>query len=158
MMPGPAAEKAMEAEEARTSQTVVAEGGNQSTLPLAPADELPMPLPRPPKLRILGQIKKLYIVAEGEDGLVLIDQHAAAERIRFEMLQESYRSRKIRQDLLAPLSIELSASERVVLATWQETLQDIGFDISPFGGTLTPCELSLPRAATWRALTACTIS
>ena len=134
MMPGPAAENATEAEEARTSQTVVADSGNQSTLPLAPADELPMPLPRPPRLRILGQIKKLYIVAEGDDGLVLIDQHAAAERIRFEMLQESYRSRKIRQDLVAPLSIELSASERVVLATWQETLQDIGFDISPFGG------------------------
>ena len=66
--------------------------------------------------------------------MVLIDQHAAAEKIRFEMLQDRYRSRKIRQDLVQPLSIELSASERVVLSTWMDTLQDIGFDITPFGG------------------------
>ncbi|HPM26663.1 MAG TPA: DNA mismatch repair endonuclease MutL, partial [Methanothrix sp.] len=131
---GQAEERAREAEETRSGQMVVAESGSQSTLPLASTDERPVPLPRPPRLRILGQIKKLYIAAEGEDGLVLIDQHAAAERIRFEMLQDRYRSRRIRQDLVAPLSIELSASERVVLASWQDTLQDIGFDISPFGG------------------------
>jgi len=130
----PEAEKDMEAETPRTGQTVVAESGSQSRLPLASSDLLPAPRPRPPSLRILGQIKKLYIVAEGEDGLVLFDQHAAAERIRFEMLQERYRSRKIRQELVQPLSIELSASERVVLASWQDTLQDIGFDITPFGG------------------------
>ena len=134
MMPGPEEGGAIVVEEPRSGQMVVAESGSQSTLPLASADERPAPLPRLPRLRILGQIKKLYIVAEGEDGLVLIDQHAAAERIRFEMLQDRYRSRKIRQDLVAPLSIELSASERVVLASWQDTLQDIGFDISPFGG------------------------
>lgn len=133
MMPGPE-EGAIVVEEPRSGQIVVAESGSQSTLPLASVDERPAPLPRPPRLRILGQIKKLYIAAEGEDGLVLIDQHAAAERIRFEMLQDRYQSRKIRQDLVAPLSIELSASERVVLASWQDTLQDIGFDISPFGG------------------------
>ena len=134
MMPGPEEGGAIVVEEPRSGQMVVAESGSQSTLPLASVDERPAPLPRLPRLRILGQIKKLYIVAEGEDGLVLIDQHAAAERIRFEMLQDRYRSRKIRQDLVAPLSIELSASERVVLASWQDTLQDIGFDISPFGG------------------------
>ena len=128
------AENDAEAETPRTGQTVVAESGSQSRLPLASSDLLPAPRPRPPSLRILGQIKKLYIVAEGEDGLVLVDQHAAAERIRFEMLQERYRSRKIRQELVQPLSIELSASERVVLASWQDTLQDIGFDITPFGG------------------------
>jgi DNA mismatch repair protein MutL len=131
---GQAEEGAREAEEIRFNQKVVAESGSQSTLPLASVDKLRAPLPRPPRLRILGQIKKLYIVAEGEEGLVLIDQHAAAERIRFEMLQDRYRSRKIRQDLVAPLSLELSASERVVLASWQDTLHDIGFDISPFGG------------------------
>jgi DNA mismatch repair protein MutL len=50
------------------------------------------------------------------------------------MLEERYRSRKIRQDLVQPVSLELSASERIVLDSWQETLEDIGFDISPFGG------------------------
>ncbi len=134
MMLVPEEDRAAGEEDSRASQIVVAESGNQSTLPLSSSEEMPSPPPRPAKLRILGQIKRLYIVAEGEEGLVLIDQHAAAERIRFEMLQDRYRSRKIRQDLVQPLSIELSASERVVLSTWMDTLQDIGFDIAPFGG------------------------
>ena len=96
---------------------------------------LPQIEPQPvPSLRILGQIKKLYIVAEGEDGLVLIDQHAAAERIRFELLQERYKSKKIRQELAEPISLEMSPSEMIMMASWQETLQDIGFEVSPFGG------------------------
>ena len=65
---------------------------------------------------------------------MLIDQHAAAERIRFELLQERYQSKKIRQELAEPISLELSPSERIMLSSWQETLQDIGFDVSPFGG------------------------
>jgi DNA mismatch repair protein MutL len=65
---------------------------------------------------------------------VLIDQHAAAERIRFELLQERYKSNRIRQELVQPISLELSPSERIMMASWQETLRDIGFDISPFGG------------------------
>ncbi len=123
-------------------QSTIAQGYEQRTLPLShQADaeaevEAEAPAsPQPgPGLRILGQIRKLYIVAEGQDGLVLIDQHAAAERIRFEMLQERYRDRKIRQELVQPISLELSASEMVMMASWQETLLDIGFDLAPFGG------------------------
>jgi DNA mismatch repair protein MutL len=129
---------AAQEEEAATPlhQSTIAQGYDQSTLPLDPVDEETRP-PQPeqgPGLRILGQIKKLYIVAEGQDGLVLIDQHAAAERIRFELLQESYRNKKIRQELAEPISLELSPSEMIMMATWQETLQEIGFDVSPFGG------------------------
>ena len=65
---------------------------------------------------------------------MLIDQHAAAERIRFELLQERYKSKNIRQELAEPISLELSPSEVIMLSSWQETLQDIGFDVSPFGG------------------------
>ncbi|MEI6102328.1 MAG: DNA mismatch repair endonuclease MutL [Methanothrix sp.] len=115
------------------SQSTIAENCEQSTLPLSEAKEMPKTQPRP-NLRILGQIKKLYIVAESEDGLVLIDQHAAAERIRFEMLQERYKSKKIRQELAEPISLEMSPSEMIMMASWQETLQDIGFEVSPFGG------------------------
>jgi DNA mismatch repair protein MutL len=117
-------------------QSTIAESCEQSTLPLNPmeeAKEMPQTQPRP-NLRILGQIKKLYIVAESEDGLVLIDQHAAAERIRFELLQERYKSKKIRQELAEPISLEMSPSEMIMMASWQETLQDIGFEVSPFGG------------------------
>ncbi|MBN1235537.1 MAG: DNA mismatch repair endonuclease MutL [Methanotrichaceae archaeon] len=113
-------------------QATIAESCEQSTLPL----EMPLAKvqPQPPRLKILGQIKELYIVAESEDGLVLIDQHAAAERIRFELLQERYSSKNIRQELMQPISLELSPSERIMMASWQETLQDIGFEILPFGG------------------------
>ncbi|MDD1737029.1 MAG: DNA mismatch repair endonuclease MutL, partial [Methanothrix sp.] len=117
---------------------VLAQSCQQSTLPLGPHAEGPVEqpsaaLPRP-RLKILGQIKRLYIVAEGENGLVLIDQHAAAERIRFEMLQERYQNKNIRQELAVPITIDLSPSERIMMASWQETLQDIGFELSPFGG------------------------
>jgi len=116
-------------------QATIAESCEQSTLPLSPeAGEKSLVEPQRPSLRILGQIKKLYIVAEGVEGLVLIDQHAAAERIRFELLQERYKSKKIRQELAEPISLELSPSERIMLSSWQETLQDIGFDVSSFGG------------------------
>jgi len=116
-------------------QATIAESCDQSTLPLSlMADEMPQVEPQRPSLRILGQIKKLYIVAEGVEGLVLIDQHAAAERIRFELLQERYKSKNIRQELAEPISLELSPSEIIMMASWQETLQDIGFEVSPFGG------------------------
>lgn len=123
-------------------QSTIAQGYEQRTLPLSPqadaesealAESPASPEPQP-GLRILGQIRKLYIVAECQEGLALIDQHAAAERIRFEMLQERYRDRKIRQELVQPISLELSASEMVMMASWQETLLDIGFDLTPFGG------------------------
>ena len=118
--------------ESTALQTTIAESGEQRTLPVSPEPALPGP--HHPVLRIVGQIKKLYIVAEGEDGLVIIDQHAAAERIRFELLVELYKDKKIRQELVEPISVELSASERLMMNAWQETLQEIGFDLSPFGG------------------------
>ena len=118
--------------ESTALQTTIAESGEQRTLPVSPEPALPES--HHPVLRIVGQIKKLYIVAEGEDGLVIIDQHAAAERIRFERLAEMYKDKKIRQELVEPISVELSASERLMMNAWQETLQEIGFDLSPFGG------------------------
>ena len=116
----------------------IAQSCEQSTLPIemtemAPAEAMP-PNKERPKLKILGQILKLYIVAVGEQGLVLVDQHAAAERIRFERLTKLYQSRSIRQELAEPIAIELSPSEKIMISSWQETLEDIGFEFSPFGG------------------------
>ena len=116
----------------------IAQSCEQSTLPIEmtemdPAEATP-PNKERPKLKILGQILKLYIVAVGEQGLVLVDQHAAAERIRFERLTKLYQSRSIRQELAEPIAIELSPSEKIMISSWQETLEDIGFEFSPFGG------------------------
>jgi DNA mismatch repair protein MutL len=89
----------------------------------------------PSKLRVLGQVLKLYIVAESEQGLMLIDQHAAAERIRFERLRERYGQKKISQELVEAVTIELSPKEQQILESWKEVLADIGFDIDHFGGS-----------------------
>lgn len=96
---------------------------------------IPEAEPEKPRLNILGQVRKLFIVAESEEGLMLIDQHAAAERIRFEMLREKYRTRNIAQELVEPVTIELTPKEQVQLDSWLEVLSDIGFDISHFGGS-----------------------
>ncbi len=116
-------------------QSTIAQSYEQSTLPveMAPSETRPAKEERP-SLRIMGQIQKLYIVAESDQGLVLIDQHAAAERIRFERLTRLYISRSIRQELAEPIAIELSPSEQIMISSWQETLEDIGFEFSPFGG------------------------
>lgn len=117
------------------TQASIAQSCEQSTLPVDMAPEEPMPANNEqPRLKILGQILKLYIVAVGEQGLILVDQHAAAERIRFERLTKRYQNRSIRQELAEPITIELSPSEQIMISSWQETLEDIGFEFSPFGG------------------------
>ncbi len=110
---------------------------DQRTLPLQIESEEVVEAPvavDEPRLKILGQILDLYIVAEGDEGLMLIDQHAAAERIRFERLRELYSQKRIRQELAEPMAIELSPSEQILIESWQETLREIGFEIAPFGG------------------------
>jgi DNA mismatch repair protein MutL len=85
-------------------------------------------------LRILGQTLETYIVAEDDVGLILIDQHAAAERVRYEQLIRRYETRSISQELSVPVTIELSAKEQILLQSWSEVLSDMGFEIAPFGG------------------------
>ncbi|MFZ3050666.1 MAG: DNA mismatch repair endonuclease MutL [Methanothrix sp.] len=133
-----ASERLKASDQITASEETLAQNAQQSTLPLDVEDTaLDQALPERenrPILKILGQIKRLYIVAESDQGLVLIDQHAAAERIRFERLTERYQKRSIRQELAQPVTIELMASEEIMLSSWKEVLDDIGFEISSFGG------------------------
>ena len=116
-------------------RATIARESEQRTLPLELGAELQLAVEsKAPRLKILGQILKLYIVAEGDSGLMLIDQHAAAERIRFERLRELYSHKRIKQELAEPIAIELSPTEAILIESWQETLKDIGFEIIPFGG------------------------
>ena len=90
---------------------------------------------RLPMLRVLGQVRQTYIIAEGPDGLYLIDQHAAHERILFEQLQTEQTAMAVSsQTLLQPLTIELPAQQRGLLEALSEQLSAFGFDIAPFGG------------------------
>lgn len=87
-----------------------------------------------PILRVLGQLSGTYIIAEGPDGLYLIDQHAAHERVLFERVRaQRARSEVEVQGLLEPLTIEVTPRQEEVLKTREEVLASYGFAIEPFG-------------------------
>ncbi len=91
---------------------------------------------RLPPLRLLGQVAQTYILAEGPDGLYLIDQHAAHERILYERLRALRASLAVpMQTLLEPRTIELTQYQARVLEAREESIRRLGFDIAPFGGT-----------------------
>ncbi len=86
-------------------------------------------------LRILGTLGNLYLVAEGSSGLVLIDQHAAHERILFErLLAAAARGDGPRQPLLLPVTIELAPADAAFLSGRREDFDRLGFGLAPFGG------------------------
>ena len=88
-----------------------------------------------PALRPLGQVAGCYILAEGPDGLYIIDQHAAHERIMFEkVLASRGQSKAQSQALLEPQNIELSPVETGRYPSLSKTLADYGFIIEGFGG------------------------
>jgi DNA mismatch repair protein MutL len=82
----------------------------------------------------LAQFLESYIVAQDEGGLVLVDQHAAQERVLFERyLAEAEENRVEVQQLLFPLALELSPSDAVLVEREQEELRRLGFRVRPFG-------------------------
>jgi DNA mismatch repair protein MutL len=89
-----------------------------------------------PLLRVVGQVAQTYIIAEGPDGLYLVDQHAAHERVLYEQLQASRASDHVAaQQLLEPVTLELTPAQAAILNAEADTLAQIGFAIEPFGGT-----------------------
>jgi DNA mismatch repair protein MutL len=88
-----------------------------------------------PVLRVLGQVSQSYIITEGPDGMYLVDQHAAHERILLERMIAEWRARQLSsQLLLQPLPVELSAVEREAVEEHLDALKAIGFELEPFGG------------------------
>jgi DNA mismatch repair protein MutL len=89
-----------------------------------------------PLMRVVGQIQQMYIVAEGPDGLYLIDQHAAHERILYEKLAAlKAKSATARQQLLEPVMVELLPGHAALLEAEMDALTEVGFELEPFGGT-----------------------
>jgi len=89
-----------------------------------------------PSSIVVGQILGTYIVLESDKGMVLIDQHAAHERIVYEQLKKRSDSYKPpSQNLVVPETIELSYSEADLLESILPELGAIGMEIEPFGGT-----------------------
>ncbi|HEX6541828.1 MAG TPA: DNA mismatch repair endonuclease MutL [Ktedonobacterales bacterium] len=88
-----------------------------------------------PALRVLGQVSQAYIITEGPDGVYMVDQHAAHERILLERMIGEWRARGISsQLLLEPQPVDLAATEREAIEDHLEQLRGIGFEIEPFGG------------------------
>ena len=120
-----------------------AEGGMQKAegaLPKAEAmPQLPITNPQStikniPLLRLIGQIGLTYLVAEGPDGLYLVDQHAAHERVLFEKLMAQHEKKSIpAQTLLTPVMVELPRASAELLASQIPVLQHLGFEVEAFG-------------------------
>ena len=103
-----------------------------SAAPLHQATPLEKELPA---LRALGQIQKTYIAAEGPDGLFLIDQHAAHERILFERVTaEAQAGPRDVQNLLEPVTVEVDPEQGEVAERQADLLVHHGFRIEHFGG------------------------
>lgn len=87
-----------------------------------------------PLLRLIGQIGSTYIVAEGPDGLYLIDQHAAHERVLFEKLMAQRENKSIpSQSLLAPEIVTLPPQSSKILLEQLPFLNKFGFEVEEFG-------------------------
>ena len=99
-----------------------------------PADQSDNPLTRFADLDIIGQFSATYIICSADNNLILIDQHAAHERVVFEALGRSTK-RPPSQQLLLPVPVELGHAEAEALMELLPALAEMGLDIDPFGGT-----------------------
>ncbi|AJE03499.1 DNA mismatch repair endonuclease MutL [Geobacter pickeringii] len=87
-------------------------------------------------LAVIGQYNASYILCQDGADLVIIDQHAAHERVAFERLKARYRAGGVEgQGLLFPETLELSHREAAVAREYREELDRIGFELEDFGGT-----------------------
>jgi DNA mismatch repair protein MutL len=91
-------------------------------------------IPNIPLLRLIGQIGATYLVAEGPDGLYLIDQHAAHERVLFEKLMAQHAQKRLpSQALLTPAVVHLPPAGAKLLEEQLTILQHFGFEVESFG-------------------------
>ena len=98
-----------------------------------PPQQADLPAQRMPILRAIGQVASAYLVAEGPDGLYLVDQHAAHERVLFERFM-AQRSQTIpAQVLLQAVTVELPPASARLLAEQLPILERLGFQVEPFG-------------------------
>ncbi len=85
-------------------------------------------------LRILGQLLASYLLLEGKQGLILVDQHAAHERVLYERLRAQWLDRGVEQQpLLIPETIEIEALAAAAVVESADRIRHLGFDVEPFG-------------------------
>jgi len=122
--------------EASVGDWVLASRSDDESLP---GLEVSSAEPRSPSLqfgslRLLGQLLASYLLVEGKDGLLMIDQHAAHERVLYERLRAEWLDQGVdRQGLLLAANVELEPLAAAALAQHGETVERLGFEIEGFG-------------------------
>jgi DNA mismatch repair protein MutL len=97
--------------------------------PIRPRPEVPWA-----SLRFIAQLRMTYLICEGEDGIYLLDQHAAAERVTFTRLRREYQARSVpSQALLFPIVIDVSAAELELVEQRQKEIAEVGLDVRTRG-------------------------
>ena len=105
----------------------------QAAAPLAPSpQQMSLPQERPP-YRVIGVLFRTYILLECEDAFLLIDQHAAHERLRYDALVKAVEAGVASQRLLAPQVVQVSAREMALVEENMDALTAAGYDLSPIG-------------------------
>jgi DNA mismatch repair protein MutL len=110
----------------RSPSTESSETDTQATLTGGDASQ-PTEYDSFPDLRVLGQLHDTYVVTESDDGLVLVDQHAADERVNYERLREQFDGDTTTQVLAEPVEIEVTAREATVFDTYRDAVARLGF-------------------------------
>lgn len=88
----------------------------------------------PPEFRIIGVLQKLYVLMESKEGLALMDQHAAHERVNFEKFRRALEAGGVPcQRLLMPITLQTTPRDADLLTQNQQTLCRLGIEIEPFG-------------------------
>jgi DNA mismatch repair protein MutL len=97
----------------------------------------PRPEVRWSNLRFISQLRQTYLLCEADDGLYVLDQHAAAERVTFTRLRRQYQSRAVSaQSLLFPITFDVSTVEASLIEEHHKQIADVGLDVRVRGSTL----------------------
>lgn len=93
------------------------------------------PSRRVPYMEIVGQVHGTYIIAQNENGMFMIDQHAAQERIKYEYFRDKIGevTNEV-QNLLIPLTFHFSKDELMIIDQHKDELEKVGVHLEPFGG------------------------
>lgn len=108
-------------------------GFGQSRLNLKEIEEIPES--KLSSMRVLGVVKDSYIVTETPEGIAVVDQHAAHERINYEKLKRRYHGKLETQELVSPKTLDFKPREAAIVRANYELLSELGFDIEHFGKT-----------------------
>ena len=127
--PGDGTEPAVDGRDPEAADRKFRDAPAQRTLDGGETSGTPEGLDRLPAMDVLGQFDDTYVVAETDDGLVLVDQHAADERVNYERLREAFADDVVTQALAERVELELTAREAALVDDRGEALSRLGFRV-----------------------------